>query len=323
MRTEKLSSRVALGLISSTAVAAMLAPVASGATANGYIAAAPAPVAAPVAPALTKDYGPVVIVTRAPIGAALPGAPAPIVLVAQPTSTKGVVAIPFGKRNVLGESNRKEGYVNEQQWAWRGAGQGAAEQGQAGAAIGAVIGGIGGAVLGGIIGGALGTTIFPVAGTILGAIGGAIVVGVIGAGIGAAIGGGIGAAAGAVGGYNEGLANARWHNSAVKRNGGKPTVAPIADQVLTLPGANRQLAARKTQPSPVAQLQDALTAPTRDQIALPPAADKAVDNAKRGLAGALGIPVPPKSAGAEQTHNVVRSYGPRTHNVTKRPVTVR
>ncbi|MFT4199925.1 MAG: hypothetical protein QM634_04260, partial [Gordonia sp. (in: high G+C Gram-positive bacteria)] len=154
-----------------------------------------------------------------------------------------------------------------------------------GAVAGAVIGGIGGAILLGAALTAAAPGIGTVGGIIVGGLGGAAVGAAVGAGIGATIGG----VSGAVNGYNEGLQNARWHNDAVRKNGGKPTVAPVSDQTLTLDPVTRQVRASLA----------ALATPTAAQatgLALPPQADKAVDDAKRAFAGALGIPVPQQQA---------------------------
>ncbi|NNG97191.1 hypothetical protein [Gordonia araii] len=267
MRSNTLPSRLAAGLIGSAAVATLLAPAASGATPVGHVAATAKPAVAATTPAPLRSMTDqqVLIVNRAPIGAAGPAAPAPIV-------------VALGKEQVaeLGKVQVKQGYINEQQAAWQGAGAGAA----GGAAVGALVGVIAGGLIGGIFG-------------VFGSIPG-IVVGAISGAISGAITGAIwGAVGGAVNGYLNGQNQARAHNNAVRKNGGKPVSAqvsgPVAnpvDQVVRQAQAFLPQPQRAVAPKPVRELREI------PDVKLPPQAHRAIDDAKRAFAHHFGIRTP-------------------------------
>ncbi|QKT05854.1 hypothetical protein HUN08_00550 [Gordonia sp. X0973] len=269
--------RLVVGLIGSTAAAALLAPTASGATQAGPAAAAThgsavvAPAAHPMLPSVPGKE--IIVVATAPVGTAGPAAPAPMV-VAIDKSAVGLGMAEFGKHDVA------QGYVNEQQAAWQGAG--------AGAAAGAGVGALGGAIAGAIIGG-----LFGIFGGPVGIIVGAITSGITGAITGAVF----GAVGGGINGYITGQNQARAHNDAVRRNGGKPVSAAVpvrhragnpTGQVAGLPDVRAFL------PQPTRAAHPAPFEGPREipDVKLPPQAHHAIRDAKDAFARAFGIPIP-------------------------------
>ncbi|MFT3901407.1 MAG: hypothetical protein QM728_14330 [Gordonia sp. (in: high G+C Gram-positive bacteria)] len=283
-----LLTRLTVGLIGSASVAAVLAPTAAGATPTGAIAAAaPTVVAQQVSPATAQR--PYVVINRAPVGMVGPAAPAPIVLVGGlDTPGSQTRRAPDYRYDALGESNRKEGYVNEQDWAWRGAGEGAGAGAGTGAAYGAVIGGIIGAVGGGLIGFVVGVSFPPI--IPLTVIGGALIGGAIGAGIGAGIGAIAGSIDGAISGYNEGIQNARWHNEKVKLNKGRPVLWPVAQQEFTLNGLQRSLPALAPSVPTYSPTVPRISPTVPAALPIPREAARVVDDAHRAIANLLPQP---------------------------------
>lgn len=254
--------RLVVGLIGSTAAAALLAPTASGATQAGPAAAAThgsavvAPAAHPMLPSVPGKE--IIVVATAPVGTAGPAAPAPVVVAIDKSAVAR--AGQFGRHEV------KQGYVNEQQAAWQEAGR------QAG--FNAAVGAIAGAIIG---------ILFPV--PILSIIPNAIV------------GAATGAVWGAVAGYITGQNQARAHNDAVRRNGGKPVSAAVpvrhragnpTGQVAGLPDVRAFL------PQPTRAAHSAPFEGPREipDVKLPPQAHHAIRDAKDAFARAFGIPIP-------------------------------
>ncbi|GED96312.1 hypothetical protein nbrc107697_03510 [Gordonia crocea] len=190
-----------------------------------------------------------VLVMTAPVGMAGPAAPQPVVMVVDPAAR--TIELP-------GRVPVKQGYVNEQQAAWQGAAVGAGQ----GAAIGALVGVIAGGVLGFIFGFPFGAIPGAISGAITGAVWGAV--------------------GGAVSGYINGQNQARAHNDAVRKNGGKP----VAARVSVRPRAAAPHTAAAPMPSPALRKVPKVTAP--------PHVNRAIDDAKRAFARAFGIPVPPR-----------------------------
>ena len=280
MSTIVFTSRLAVGLISSAAAAALLVPAASGATPVGPVVAVATP-AAPMVSAATPSRASLpsipgkrlVLVATAPIGMAGPAAPAPVVIALNTNAPNTLTAAELGRHEV------KQGYVNEQQAAWAGAAQGAG----GGAAIGALVG----AIAGGIIG-----ILFPIpiVSIIPGAISGAITGAVWGA------------VGGAVSGYINGQNQARAHNNAVRANGGQPVAARVAGNAaapLTVDNVLAQVQAVVPQAKPFLPKPKGTAAvmPVRElreipNVQLPPPAHQAIEDAKRAFARAFGIPTP-------------------------------
>ncbi len=313
MRTQQAPTRLAVGLISSAAAVALLAPAASGATSQGVVAAAhPGPTAVAAAtPVASTSVRPFLVIPTAPVGTAGPAAPAPVVLevVRMPRTAASkkhkAMKTRLAKNQVAHKVAERTGYANELEWGLRGAAAGASQAAGQGALYGAVIGGLIGGVGGGILGGLAGTAggaaaaaaitaasagaglivAAPVATVILiaAAVAGVVIGAGIGAGIGGAIGAGIGAVNGAIPGYHEGVGNARYHNYRVRKNRGKPvSAAAVYREDPTLDSLSRSF--KSQMPKALA----GITLPKGGDKA----ADKAFEDAKRALAQALGIPVP-------------------------------
>ncbi|MFT4201364.1 hypothetical protein [Gordonia sp. (in: high G+C Gram-positive bacteria)] len=269
MRTN--AARLTVGLVGAAAAATLLSPTASGLTPAGAMAArpvstTPAPVAAPPA-------RPYVVITTAPIGTAGPAAPAPIVLVGDRAATPA----------------KKDGYVNEQEWAQRYAQQGAAQVGIQGLLYGALAG----AIIGGLVGLGAGLIVgIASAGIAFLAVGLLGVAGaVVGAGIGAVIGGIAGTITGAVNGYNDGLGEARYHNRKLRQYYGDTGRKPAAQQLAApLPWTPQQPVTVGDLTRTVAPRLPVAVPRELSGIVIPSPATKAVADAQRALGAALGVP---------------------------------
>ncbi|MFT3901404.1 MAG: hypothetical protein QM728_14315 [Gordonia sp. (in: high G+C Gram-positive bacteria)] len=288
MRTT-FTGRVALGLMGSAAAAAIIAPVASGATEAGPAAAVKAHTvkAAPVAPVLPSMPGKqLVTVPVAPVGMNGP-AITNFVTVAvdkKALADAGVTPAALGRTQVA-----KRGYVNvgdaANQGALQGAGQGAAVGALGGAIAGGVISGLG-VLIGGLF---LPPVWIP---AIIAAIGGAL--------FGALAGAIIGAIGGGINGYIQGENQAKRHNDAVRRNGGRPVSAPVTVNASTPVNPVDQFvqnATKQAQAFIPAPRQAVAPAPVQvPQIAIPTPkqVNQTINTFHRNVAKQFGLPIPAK-----------------------------